>query len=115
LLEKLPGVASADADKTTSSATIIYDKSVFDSGSIGDEGRYKFDLRQDSAAADKDAEGALDDDEAVDDENVEEKNNGEDEKPSMIKIEDAPAGDDASGSGKKEENNIVPSLDGPAS
>lgn len=99
MLEGLPGVASADADKTTSSATIVYDKSVFDAKSLGDKGRYNFELRQDSAA-EGDAAMSKDDEEDSD---------------SMIKIEDTPSGDAESGSGAKADSNIMPSLDGPAS
>ena len=95
MLEKLPGVASADADKTTKSATIIYDKSVFDTSSLGDEGRYQFELRDDSAAS-----GGS---------QAKEETDGYD---SMIKIQDAPAGE---GSDDKSNSGIVPSFDGPAS
>ena len=104
MLEKLPGVASADADKTTRSATIVYDKSVFDVASLGDEGRYTFELREDSAAttAASEGEGAMSKEEA------------DDSDSSMIKIEDTPAGEEG-GSDTKADSNIMPSLDGPAS
>lgn len=101
MLEKLPGVASADADKTTRSATVVYDKSVFDAKSLGDEGRYKFQLREDSAA---DGNAAATDDGSADGED-------EQEDSSMIKIEDAPAETSSEDAG----SDILPSLDGPAS
>lgn len=96
MLEKLPGVASADADKTTRSATIVYDKSVFDTSSLGDEGRYKFELLEDSAA---EGEAATSNDDS------------EDSDSSMIKIEDAPAAIGSEDTG----GDITPSLDGPTS
>jgi len=52
LLKELPGVASATATKTDMTATIVYDKSVFDVNSVvSDEGRYKFTVQEDSAAS----------------------------------------------------------------
>ena len=59
LLEKLPGVASAETDKSTMTATIVYDKSEFDVSSVGDEGRYKFTVKEDSAA-----DGAMEEEDA---------------------------------------------------
>ena len=108
MLEKLPGVASADADKTTSTATVVYDKSVFDAKSLGDTGRYKFELREDSAANAETPEG----DGTMSKEETEEETQESDS--SMIQIQDIPAGDEESGSGTKAESNIMPSLDGPA-
>lgn len=105
MLEKLPGVASADADKTTRSVTIIYDKSIFDVKSIGDEGRYKFELREDSAAQE---EPAAEEEDAL-------PTDSEDADSSMIKIEDVPSGDEEDGSGAKADGNAMPSLDGPSS
>ena len=55
LLEKLPGVASAETDQDDMTATIVYDKSVFDVSSVGDEGKYKFAVKEDSAAEGDDA------------------------------------------------------------
>ncbi len=90
----------------TRTAAVIYDKSIFDVASIGDEGRYTFEVRQDSATADgKTADGS-------DGKGMATADGDEKDKPSMIKIEDAAT---ESGSGKKQESNIVPSLDGPAS
>ncbi len=105
MLEKLPGVASADADKTTSSATVVYDKSVFDVSALGDEGRYKFELREDSAANAETSEG----------DGSTSKEEAQESDSSMIKIQDIPAGDEESGSDSKADANIMPSLDGPAS
>ena len=81
LLEKLPGVASAETDKTTRSATVVYDKTVFDVSSIGDEGRYKFELREDSNA-DEAGEGESDEADSADASDDEDQ-----EEESMIKIE----------------------------
>lgn len=113
MLEGLPGVASADADKATRSATIVYDKSVYDVNSIGDEGRYQFELKQDSAMSadddtvDMDAEKSSEmsgsdvkDSEAMESE--------EDETESMIKIEDTSQTDGS------EAKDMMPSLNGPA-
>ena len=36
-------------------ATIVYDKSIFDVDSVGDEGSYKFTVKEDSAAQGDDA------------------------------------------------------------
>ena len=114
MLEKLPGVASADADKTTSSATVVYDKSVFDVNSIGNEGRYKFELREDSAASAEASEGEASDEQAsMSKEETEETGQASDS--SKIQIRDMPAGDDEGGSGTKGDGSIMPSLDGPAS
>ena len=103
MLEKLPGVASADADKTTSSATIVYDKSIFDTSSIP-EGRYTFELRQDSAAEEGTAGGS-------DSSNEETEANSS----SMIKIEDAPAEGRPGKSEENDDDSLMPSLDGPSS
>ena len=53
LLEKLPGVATAETNKSEKTATIVYDKSVFDVSSVGDEGRYKFAVKEDTAAGEE--------------------------------------------------------------
>ena len=106
LLEKLPGVASAETDKTTRSATVVYDKTVFDVSSIGDEGRYKFELREDSNA-DEAGEGESDEADSADASDDEDQ-----EEESMIKIEDGPASE---GSGEKSDSSASPSLHGPAS
>lgn len=108
MLEKLPGVASADADKTTSSATIIYDKSIFDTSSVPD-GRYTFELRQDSASEEEAAgESESSNEEQASDET-------EAESSSMIKIEDAPAEGSSSKSEENGDEGLMPSLDGPSS
>ena len=52
-------------------ATVVYDKTVFDVNSVGDEGRYKFTLEEDSAAEDGDGSSA-DEDEADADEDEDE-------------------------------------------
>ena len=49
-MKGLPGVATAEADKTNMTATIVYDKSIFDVNSVGDKERYKFKVQEDSAA-----------------------------------------------------------------
>ena len=108
MLEKLPGVASADADTTTSSATVVYDKSVFDVSALGDEGRYKFELREDSAAKGD----ASDEDESNSKGDVEKED--QDSDSSKIQIQDIPAGGE-SASGDQGDSDIMPSLDGPAS
>lgn len=119
MLEKLPGVASADADKATRSVTVVYDKTVYDVNSIGDQGRYKFELKQDSAqTADDDMDAKKDDGEmsGSDDKDssaMESKDETEDQaSQSMIKIEDAPQ---TGGSDAKEKKVMAPSLNGPAS
>lgn len=89
------------------SATIIYDKSVFDTSSIGDEGRYKFELKQDSAA-DEEAGGESESSNNSEEDAVEEDS-------SMIKIEDVPDGDSSSQSEDKDDDSLMPSLDGPSS
>ena len=91
---------------TTLSAIIVYDKSVFDTASIGNEGRYAFKLRQDSAAE----ETAAGSQTAVGSQAKEEM---KDASPSLIKIEDAsPAG--GSSSSSESDEDFLPSLDGPS-
>ncbi len=105
MLEKLPGVASADADKTTRSATIVYDKTVFDVNSLGNAGRYKFELREDSAAST----------EASDEDGADSKEEAEESDSSKIQIQDMTSGEEESGSSSKSDEAVMPSLDGPAS
>ena len=61
-------------------ATIVYDKSVYDVNSVGDEGRYKFTVQEDSVEESGDDSSA---DEADEDEEADEDDGEmEDEEPS---------------------------------
>jgi len=95
------GIATANANKSTASAEIVYDKSIFDINSIGDEGRYKFSLKEDGDATAMDADGSAGSGST---------DAGSAKDTSMIEIDTAPISTDQSVS-----EEIAPSLDGPSS
>jgi copper chaperone CopZ len=112
LLNGLPGVASAEADKATASATVVYDKTVFDVKSVGDEGRYQFVLKQDSAGSESSPSNPAGS--GADEDATTPPSSGSEsvERTSMIEIESS---NEADGSTAKSEGYLEPELNGPGS